>query len=637
VSVAAPGVGIYSTVPPAGSQLWTAGQSRTGYASGDGTSFSTPLVAGEAALLKAQNPDITVAQLRHAITASAHGYGGLGLGTGQVDFARGLRHVPPASRPSAPSASPRPGALRVRATSTAPRVAFRWDDQPRHRSVAVTAGAAADTVVTWGMADGTHTLRAYDCTAYDECSYRGRSVAVVLAGPAPTVNAAPTLTGLAPVLVTNPAGGPVRLLVDGRLRGVLDRAPYDFRLDTSALTDGRHVVTAQGCSADHRTCRAPMSAPVTVTTRGLHPRIAGLTPSHISPNGDRVRDAATLTFTLPDREAVTVRVLDRHGTVVGNSRLGTLAAGRHTWTWRGRSAGRPLPDRAYTVVLDTAQGDRRGWVSHPAAVDTHRPALSAPTGRNARVYPYPDGYRDRFTARTRIGEPATLTLTVRSAGGRTVRAVRVRSGGGATAVTWNGRDRHGHRVAPGRYSWQLTAVDAAGNRRRSGTFHLHVSAARLRQVTEHVVEPAARFLHAGGTAPCAYARPRESAFGGGLHLVNGCPARSFDLAFADYAFRLPAAVRYGDVALQVRGLVRTPPSEVTAAYDRTDGSTEIPRYVRLGRAQVRWATVGSVPASGHLFAGHRLHISLLLDSYYAGRNDLDAAQVRVRVRMTVLR
>jgi hypothetical protein len=38
----------------------------------------------------------------------------------------------------------------------------------------------------------------------------------------------------------------------------------------------------------------------------------------------------------------------------------------------------------------------------------------------------------------------------------------------------------------------------------------------------------------------------------------------------------------------------------------------------------------------HVSRLHRTRISLLLDSFYAGRNDFDAASVRVRARMTVL-
>jgi hypothetical protein len=44
-----------------------------------------------------------------------------------------------------------------------------------------------------------------------------------------------------------------------------------------------------------------------------------------------------------------------------------------------------------------------------------------------------------------------------------------------------------------------------------------------------------------------------------------------------------------------------------------------------------------VPAAHHVGTGRRVRISLLLDSFYAGPNDFDAAVVRLRVRMTVLR
>ena len=50
VTLGAPGVGIVSTTPPTGSSIFPA----AAYGSGDGTSFSAPLVAGEAALLIAQ-------------------------------------------------------------------------------------------------------------------------------------------------------------------------------------------------------------------------------------------------------------------------------------------------------------------------------------------------------------------------------------------------------------------------------------------------------------------------------------------------------------------------------------------------------------------------------------------------------
>lgn len=59
VDIAAPGVGVYSTVPSGG------------YASYSGTSMATPQVTGVVALLKAANPQATVSQVRAAILATA--------------------------------------------------------------------------------------------------------------------------------------------------------------------------------------------------------------------------------------------------------------------------------------------------------------------------------------------------------------------------------------------------------------------------------------------------------------------------------------------------------------------------------------------------------------------------------------
>lgn len=73
VDIAAPGTGIYSTYVGAT------------YASMDGTSMATPLVAGCAALVWSRFPTLTASEVRARLTSTAEALPGLGLGAGRVD------------------------------------------------------------------------------------------------------------------------------------------------------------------------------------------------------------------------------------------------------------------------------------------------------------------------------------------------------------------------------------------------------------------------------------------------------------------------------------------------------------------------------------------------------------------------
>jgi hypothetical protein len=85
VDVSAPGIGVYTTT-------WNAA-SGNGWAAESGTSFATPIVAGVIALMRSANPDLTVEQVRQALTGTAHplANGGVGGGAGLIDAPAAIR------------------------------------------------------------------------------------------------------------------------------------------------------------------------------------------------------------------------------------------------------------------------------------------------------------------------------------------------------------------------------------------------------------------------------------------------------------------------------------------------------------------------------------------------------------------
>ncbi len=108
------------------------------------------------------------------------------------------------------------------------------------------------------------------------------------------------------------------------------------------------------------------------------------TPVTISPDGNGVRDATELGFTLTRQAAVTVRIL-AGDQVVRTLALGDLGPGARTATWDGRAgSGEYLASSrpTFTVTAVSALGEssvRKGLV-----VDLYRPRLYAAKGKATR-------------------------------------------------------------------------------------------------------------------------------------------------------------------------------------------------------------------------------------------------------------
>lgn len=636
VDVAAPGVGIVSTTPHQGSRFFGAGS----YARSSGTSFAAPIVSAEAALLKAQNPSLSVGQLRADVIASAHGYQHLGLGAGQIDFNLGLDHVRPTSSPASLTASGTADSIPVRATSTAPAVRFRIDSGSWTAPVRVRNGAARTTLDTDGYPNGRHTLSAVDCTRFGECNPQATSSSIQLQSPAADITSpthASDVTGLISIAAGRPAGGTLQLLVDGAPRGRPTAAPYRFDVSASTLIDGAHTLQVKLCSADGTRCDGPLSAPVTVVSTALYPGQPTLAAARISPNGDGIHDTATLSFSLPDPESVDVQVLDRTGVIIAESNLGSRAAGNGSWTWNGiGSDGAPLPDGTYTLALATSHNGVRGWVSTTGVVDTVAPTISGPTSVAGTFYPYPDHYQDVLRPRVTLGGAGTLTLEVVDASGRLIRHLVGQHGAGAATATWNGTDATGHRVPAGRYRYRLTITDAAGNSRSTTARQVIVSAARLHHRTITVTSKAAAYRGSGASASCSRLSTSRSAYRDGVLLTNACAAEDDDIAYAQYMFTVPSVVRYDSLAIGVYGRAGPGPAELTTSLRGKGGLFEVPAYLTVRPGRPAWHTVASVAARDHITGHHHVYTSLVLTSRYAGTNSFDATRIRLRLGAVVL-
>jgi subtilisin family serine protease len=171
VSLAAPGLGVFSAVSSASSASQYPRTPLPGslaglYGYGSGTSFAAPQVAGAAALVWAANPALRATDVATILEETAGGLGSWSpeLGFGVVDVARAVeraRTATPTAVSLAPAASS--DALRVRATRTGPRVTLSWQAVPGARRYVVSLGgralgSVARTSFLASLPHGTHSL-----------------------------------------------------------------------------------------------------------------------------------------------------------------------------------------------------------------------------------------------------------------------------------------------------------------------------------------------------------------------------------------------------------------------------------------------------------------------------------------------
>ena len=199
---------------------------------------------------------------------------------------------------------------------------------------------------------------------------------------------------------------------------------------------------------------------------------------YFSPNADGRHDRARFTFHLSSAARVAAIVRDRTGDVVRLSKLGLLDAGRHQWTWGGRTtAGGVAPDGEYTVVLRAVSGPFADRVTMRAVARTSvapgRLVMSRPT-----VYPNATAVHDRLQmVHIRYGFRQIVFENLGFFGPEKLLRTRmvIRDPSGATvfekssreyrpAFEWDARADDGSPLPEGSYPLRFRVQDPAGNR-----------------------------------------------------------------------------------------------------------------------------------------------------------------------------
>lgn len=265
ITVAAPGVNIYTTTNGGGYGAW------------NGTSFSAPITCGVLAMIWAANPGLTNGQVQNILTSTATDLGTAGW---DVYYGYGKVNVYGAVTMAMSTTTSANDVMAPSVTLTNPTSGAMVNG-----SITLTANAVDNVGVTKvafyanGTLVGTATTAPYSCTwstskvangsyaltavAYDGAGNAGSSSTVSVTVNNVVDTTAPTC------VITSPTGGTtignslnmnvsasdnvgvsrVEFYVDGSLKATSTSAPYSFSLNTRKWSKGTHTLQAKAYDA----------------------------------------------------------------------------------------------------------------------------------------------------------------------------------------------------------------------------------------------------------------------------------------------------------------------------------------------------------------------------------------------------
>jgi N-acetylmuramoyl-L-alanine amidase len=176
-------------------------------------------------------------------------------------------------------------------------------------------------------------------------------------------------------------------------------------------------------------------------------------PTTISPNGDGVADATTITYTVSRAATVSAALVDPAGTSLADVLPATpQAAGSHTVTFDGLGQ----PDGVYRVALTAI--DSRGTVATAEVEIVITRTIGSPSLSPAVFTPNGDGRGDQLRVAFVLAVPATVRVRVLREGKWVATLANTAFAAGSQTITWDGTKRVG--VSPdGPYEAVIDATD----------------------------------------------------------------------------------------------------------------------------------------------------------------------------------
>ena len=447
IDLAAPGVGIWFTTRGGG------------YGSGSGTSFSSPVVAGVAALVLSEDPSLTGAEAQQIMLDSADDKGAAGwdatFGWGRVNAqnavqlaANGLDTTPPTVSFTAPadgagvsgsvsvqvSAADNVGVASVEllvdmasvGTLTSAPYNFTWDSNTVGNGARVLTAIAKDAA---GNSMSTQiTLNVLNDSTPPTVSFASPANGATVSGSVSALVSASDDVGVTAV----------EFRVDGVLVGTKTSAPYNFTWDSSSAPNGDHVFKATARDAAGHSADAQIT--VNAQNDTTPPAVSFASPA----NGATVSGSVSVVVSASDNVGVAAVEFRVDGVLVGSD-----SSAPYAFTWDSRlvsngthalkaTARDAVGNSADAQITVTAQND----TTPPTVVIRSPRARQRTPGRSVIVLA--DASDNVRVAQVELYVDGVLVSASR---------------GGSFTTRWT----PSRSTSRGAHSLQLKAYDAAGN------------------------------------------------------------------------------------------------------------------------------------------------------------------------------